>query len=138
GGTDLDPRMYGQLPVPEAEEPDRPRDEMEVRLLLDALDAGLPVLAICRGMQLFNVVHGGTLEQHLSTAGRHVARGVFDAHTVDVAPDSRLAEIAGSVHYAVNSRHHQGVGLLGTGLAVTAHAPEDGVVEALERPDRRF
>jgi putative glutamine amidotransferase len=138
GGTDLDPRLYGQDPVPEAEAPDPPRDAMEARLLKEALDADLPVLAICRGMQIFNVVHGGTLEQHLPTVQRHVARGIFDAHAVDVAAGSRLADISGSAYYSVNSRHHQGVLRLGEGLIVTAHAPEDGVIEALERPDRRF
>ena len=66
------------------------------------------------------------------------SRGIFDAHAVDVAPGSRLADIAGCAYYSVNSRHHQAVQRLGKGLIVTAHAPEDGVIEALERHDRRF
>lgn len=68
GGTDVDPSIYGEEPAPETQPPDRERDEMELNLLLQALSVNLPVLAICRGMQLFNVAQGGALIQHLATS----------------------------------------------------------------------
>ncbi len=137
GGTDLDPELYGEDPHEEADEPDSDRDEMELWLLRDAVDADLPVLAICRGLQLFNVAFGGTLVQHLKTVDTHRQRGVMDAHPVKVTPGTRLAEIVGETEFAVNSRHHQAVARTAPGLVVSARAA-DKVVEGLELPGKRF
>lgn len=142
GGTDLNPALYGQERHALADEPDDARDAMELSLVREALAADVPVLAICRGMQLFNVAHGGTLVQHLDSVATHVVRPPAGelyrtAHRVTVAAGTRLAEIAGAGEHEVNSRHHQAVERLGDGLVITARA-EDGVVEGVERPDRKF
>lgn len=144
GGTDINPRRYGQDPSPESESADDQRDELEIRWLQKALAAGLPVLAICRGMQLFNVVHGGTLIQHLDSAALHNQKmpdgepGKHGAaHALLVAPHTRLAAIVGPGEQAVNSRHHQAVDKPGDGLIVSA-VSADGVIEALERPGDAF
>jgi putative glutamine amidotransferase len=141
GGTDLNPARYGATPDPGNETPDDARDEMESALLAAALAADVPVLAICRGMQLFNVAHGGTLIQHLDNSAVHVMRGAdpaLPAHQILVEPGTRLAAILGEGPHAVNSRHHQAVDRVGAGLRVTARSTPDGVIEALERSDRRF
>lgn len=141
GGTDLNPARYGGTPHPGNETPDDALDELETGLLAEALAAGLPVLAICRGMQLFNVAHGGTLIQHLDNAAVHVVRGndpALPVHQILVEPGTRLAAILGNGAHAVNSRHHQAVDRIGAGLRVTARSTPDGVIEALERSDRRF
>ncbi len=136
GGTDVDPLLYGAERQPLTEEPDRERDAMEQRLLREAIEKDLPVLAICRGMQLFNVTHrGGTLIQHME--GHRVA-----LHDATFAEGTALAAIFagdehGAVKRSVNSRHHQVVGTPGEGLIVSARAA-DGVIEALERRDRKF
>jgi len=144
GGTDINPARYGQQRNPETEDPDDERDALELRTLEAALSRGLPVVAICRGMQLFNVAHGGTLIQHLPSAdlhsqnmpiaepGRHAA-----THDVQVARNTRLAAIVGEGELAVNSRHHQAVDRPGEALVVSA-VSTDGVIEALERPGHSF
>lgn len=144
GGTDINPARYGQPRSPETEDPDDARDALELRALEAAFAARLPLLAICRGMQLFNVAHGGTLVQHLPSADLHsqnmpdAERGSHpSAHAVRVAHDTRLAAIVGEGELAVNSRHHQAVDLAGEGLVVSA-VSTDGVIEALERPDQQF
>lgn len=141
GGTDVNPLLYGQARITETDEPDDERDVMELRLLDDALAADLPVLAICRGMQLFNVLHGGALTQHLPNAEAHHHR--FSTrehrvlHLVETVAGTRLDAICRSPQFFVNSRHHQAVSSIGFGLVVSAQSC-DGVVEAIERPDRRF
>jgi putative glutamine amidotransferase len=144
GGADINPALYGQERAHESDAADDLRDALEIRLLREALAADLPVLAICRGLQLFNVACGGTLIQHLDStdvhrqrpqgaeAGKHPA-----AHRVWVAPNTRLAEIIGGGGHDVNSRHHQGVESIGPGLSVSAIS-EDGVIEALEKPGAAF
>jgi gamma-glutamyl-gamma-aminobutyrate hydrolase PuuD len=134
GGVDVDPALYADDRHPETETPVRERDELERTLLMRALADDFPVLAICRGLQLMNVCHGGTLVQHYE--GHKIpSNGV---HDVDLEPGSRLATIYGASELRVNSRHHQVVGRVGTNLVVTARAKGDGIVEGLERPDRRF
>src|SRR5579862_5285165 len=133
GGCDLNPRRYGQAPHPKTQQPDDARDELEDRLLGEALARDLPVLAICRGMQLFNVHHHGTLEQHVEGHEKPAS----DLHNVTVAPETKLAGILGEGDHPVNSRHHQVVGKPGDGLQVSATS-EDGTIEGLERPDKRF
>lgn len=134
GGPDLNPRLYNQAKDPAAEQPDDERDALEKLLLEDAMERDLPVLAICRGMQLFNVAHGGTLHQHIEN---HRQPGVDNAHRIHVKPDTRLAEIIDSGAHTVNSRHHQAIGEVGRGLAVSAKS-DDGHIEALERADKKF
>lgn len=144
GGRDINPARYGQERSPETEDPDDARDELETSVLIQALEAGLPVLAICRGMQLFNVAHGGTLIQHLPSADIHnqktpdaEPRKHGAAHLVRVTRNTRLSAITGADELPVNSRHHQAVDRLGQGLIVSALS-SDGVIEALERPGEPF
>jgi len=142
GGPDIEPKLYGQAPEPETQRPNPPRDQMELELLRGALERDLPVLAICRGLQLFNVYHGGTLIQHLAGDKHRSLPPLKDAskplHEVQVAPDTKLAAILGEGQHAVNSRHHQAVAKTGTGLRISAKATEDGIIEGLERPDKKF
>lgn len=142
GGTDVDPALYGEECQSEADKPDVERDELELALLQRALAEGIPVLAICRGMQLLNVAHGGSLIQHLANVEAHQIRppaveAHAPVHTVDVEKGTRLARAIGDGMHGVNSRHHQAVGRLGAKLIVSARA-EDGVIEGIERPDLRF
>jgi putative glutamine amidotransferase len=134
GGSDIDPALYGAPRQPEAGEPDHQRDSLETALLQEALDRDLPVLAICRGLQLLNVVLGGTLVQHIE---RHRCPRQQEVHPITIASHSRLQSILGVDEYVVNSRHHQCVDQLASGLVVAARAP-DNVIEALELPGKRF
>ncbi|WP_410813013.1 gamma-glutamyl-gamma-aminobutyrate hydrolase family protein [Micromonospora sp. 067-2] len=138
GGADVGAGRYGQPPDPRTE--DRPdRDAGELTLLAAALRADLPVLGVCRGMQLLAVAHGGTLHQHLPDVIGHEAHrpapGVYGAHPVRFAPGSLAATVLAGVD-RVNSYHHQAVADPGR-LVVTGWAA-DGVIEAVEAPDRRF
>jgi putative glutamine amidotransferase len=144
GGSDVNPVLYGQPRAAESEPPDDARDELEMKLLAEALAADLPVLAICRGLQLFNVFHQGTLVQHLASADVHRVKALDKepgrhpaAHRVWVAPSTRLAEIIGGGGLDVDSRHHQAVESLGQGLIVSAIAA-DGVIEGIEKPGAAF
>lgn len=125
GGPDLDPALYGEQPEPELGEPDRPRDDLELALLDAAAARGLPVLAICRGIQVVNVHRGGSLHQHLASTPLHRpdAERTHLAHEVVTAAGERRR---------VNSIHHQGLKRLGQGLTVTQTCPEDGLVEGVE------
>lgn len=141
GGDDIDPKRYGQDPDPLLGEMDTARDAFELELLAEADRAELPILAICRGLQLLNVHRGGTLIQHLAESERHRKKGPNagePVHPVVVEAGSRLASILGAGEVMVNSRHHQAVDQLGSGLVVSARDPEDGVVEGVEDPTRRF
>ena len=139
GGTDVDPSLYGETPHPKTEAPDETRDALEKRLLREALDGDIPTLCICRGLQMLNVVQGGTLVQHIESEA-HEVRSLpreKDVHSIAIRAGSKLAGVAGGTSAQVNSRHHQAVGRVGEGLQVTAVSP-DGVVEAMERTDRKF
>jgi putative glutamine amidotransferase len=103
-------------------------------LLRDALERDLPVLAICRGMQLLNVALGGTLVQHIEG---HRCPGQAVVHRIWVAPETRLAAILGPGEYEVNSHHHQCLGRVAEGLVVVGRSPDD-VVEAVDLPGKHF
>lgn len=141
GGTDVDPSLYGEVRGEHTDEPDPERDSIEFELLNQALRFDLPIFAICRGLQLLNVFFGGSLLQHLDPPERHRLVVAGDrskpVHTVSIEGDSLLSGIAGRQILDVNSRHHQAVARLGDGLRITALAP-DGVIEAIEHPDKRF
>jgi putative glutamine amidotransferase len=140
GGSDLDPELYGQEAHPETNDIVPERDRAELVLLRAALERDLPVLAVCRGSQVLNVALGGDLVQHLPEVvgdekHKHTP-GSFADHEVDVVAGSRIQRILGD-RAPVKSHHHQGYGRLGQGLLEAARA-EDGTVEAVEDPSRRF
>jgi putative glutamine amidotransferase len=141
-GVDVDPARYGEERSPSVREIAPERDDFETALIEDALAAQRPILAICRGHQIFNVACGGSLHQHLEDREPHRARrGEGDAidsgwHDVTFAPGTRLASIYGEGPLRANSRHHQAVtaGREAPSLTVAA-TTEDGVAEGLEHPD---
>jgi len=140
GGTDLEPKLYGQEPHEETYGVVPERDRAELALLQCALERDLPVLAICRGSQVLNIARGGDLVQHLPEIVGHERHkeqpGVFGEHDVRIDERSRLGEVV-SVHAPIKSHHHQGFGRLGNGLRDVAWA-DDGTVEAIEDPERPF
>jgi putative glutamine amidotransferase len=139
GGSDVDPASYGESLHPETSGTNADRDRFELALARAALDRDMPVLGICRGMQLLNVACGGTLVQHIADVQTHRhTPGEFCDHEVQLEADSLAARAAGADRVAVKSHHHQGVRDLGDGLEVTGRNPGDGLVEAIEIPDRRF
>jgi putative glutamine amidotransferase len=135
GGGDVDPAGYGAEPHSRTGGVNPLRDASELTLLRGALDRRLPVLGICRGLQLLNVVRGGTLHQHLpevvGSDVHAVAPATWSTHGVRARPHSHVARLHGGLDLDVVTYHHQGVDRLGTGLAATAHAP-DGTIEAVE------
>jgi gamma-glutamyl-gamma-aminobutyrate hydrolase PuuD len=141
GGDDLDPGSYGAEAHPETRGTAPQRDDAELALLSAALERDLPVLAVCRGSQILNVARGGDLVQHLPEVvgheGHRPTPGTFAEHGVTVADGSRLAGLLDGDHAPVKSHHHQGYGRIGEGLREVAWA-EDGTVEALEDPSKRF
>ena len=142
GGSDLDPRYYGEEAVPELGVTLPERDAFEMALLEHALGLRIPIFGICRGMQVLNVALGGTLYQDLPTQMDHmVLLGHRQetpkwqpTHEVDVDGDSKVAEIMGTDELKVNSYHHQAIKELASGLVAVACAP-DGVIEAVESSD---
>ena len=142
GGSDVDPALFGESPAPETEEPDPRRDTAECAAIAGAIERDIPVLGICRGLQILNVQQGGTLTQHLSGFERHRRRTPersTPAHGVRIVPDTQLASIAApALKWEVNSRHHQGIATLASSLKVSAVDSEDKTIEAVERPGSRF
>jgi putative glutamine amidotransferase len=140
GGADLDPASYGAEAHPETNGVRPDRDRAELMLLEAALARDMPVLAVCRGSQVLNIARGGDLVQHLPEIVGHEGHkqtpGVFAEHVVDILAETKLHDVVGE-RTPVKSHHHQGYGQLGEGLREAARA-EDGTVEAIEDPSRRF
>lgn len=136
GGEDVAPERYGAAADPRTEPADPDRDALELALIAAARARDLPILGVCRGLQVLNVAYGGSLVQHV--AGHREANGPLAAHTAVAAPGSKLASACGTEPFAVNARHHQAVtdASLGDGLVATAHI--DGLVEAFEDPARSW
>jgi len=141
GGPDIDPARYGAEPHPRSQQPRPARDERELALLAAAARTNLPVLAICRGMQLLNVARGGTLVQHLPDVVGHEDHnptpGAFSWHRVRVEETSLLHKLVGWDERSVPAHHHQGIDRLGAGLSAVGWA-EDGTIEAVEDPTKLF
>ena len=148
GGGDVDPILYGEERHESVRDAEPGRDRFEIDLARRAMDADLPMLAICRGSQVLNVAAGGTLVQDIPSAiesdlphSINIPKDIV-AHDVEVAAGSVLERalgraVRGGHRCAVNSRHHQSVGTLGAPLVATATAP-DGVIEGIESPAARF
>ena len=141
GGPDLDPACYGQEPHPKIKPLHKRRNDSDLRLARAALDCGKPLLGVCGGLQVINVVLGGNLHQHipdmpeLTGPDVHTDKDTFDSyHAISIEADSRLAAILGVLELEINSAHHQAVERVGQGLKVTARSTR-GVIEALEGTD---
>ncbi|EME22662.1 peptidase C26 [Rhodococcus triatomae BKS 15-14] len=144
GGVDVSPASYGEPQSDRTEATEPLRDTFELNLARAAMLRDIPILGICRGLQIMNVATGGTLHQHLLDAGYAEHRpspGRLDHatfHEVDVVSGTRAAAVCGAGVQVVNSHHHQGVDVLGDGAVVTARSLPDHVPEALEWPQQRF
>ena len=145
GGADIDPAIHGAQPHPEIDRPNPDRDRFEIALARRALERELPLLGVCRGMQVLNVATGGALEQHLPERLGHERHrpvpGSWAEHDVRLQPGSLAARAAGAERLSVKSHHHQGIADLGDGVEVSgwSAAPDDeDTIEAIEFPDRSF
>jgi gamma-glutamyl-gamma-aminobutyrate hydrolase PuuD len=141
GGGDIDPGRYGEQPHDKTGYIRKFRDEAEFAILTAALDAGLPYLGVCRGLQVLNVALGGTLHQHLPDVVGHTghspAPGEFGHLPIHPAPGSRLAKVLGEDPRPVPHYHHQSIDRLAPSLTVTATA-DDGTIEAVELDSHPF
>jgi putative glutamine amidotransferase len=142
GGADVDPASYGAQPHAETGGAWPERDRFELALAHAALERDMPVLGICRGMQMLNVACGGTLTQHLpeqvgDERHRHTP-GAYSDHGVRLAEDSLAARAMGASAAAVKSHHHQGLDELGEGLSAVGWSEEDDVIEAIELPRKAY
>jgi putative glutamine amidotransferase len=144
GGGDIDPAAYGAEPHAETSLVSPERDAFELALTRRAVERDLPVLGVCRGIQVLNVAFGGTLLQHLPEHVGHAEHrrvaGSFDGndHDVSLTDGSLAARAAGELVHATKSHHHQGIDVLGEGFVATGISTLDELVEAVELPDRRF
>jgi putative glutamine amidotransferase len=141
GGADVDPALYGAPTHPKTSGVSQATDAAELALLERALSTGLPFFGICRGLQILNVLRGGTLHQYLpdiiGDTGHQPQPGTFGAQLLDLKPGSHIARIFGSETTEVPCYHHQAIDRLGDGLVVTAQA-KDGIIEAVEAVDQPF
>ncbi len=144
GGADIDPASYGAEPEPHTIGTVPERDRFEIALARAAIDRDLPLLGICRGMQLLNVACGGTLLQHLPDRLGHEEHrrvvGSFDGaeHDVELAESSLASIAAGERTHSTRSHHHQGIDRLGAGLLVSGVSAMDDLAEAIEAPGKSF
>jgi putative glutamine amidotransferase len=144
GGGDIDPGQYGAPADPQLSGVEPARDRLEVALTRRAIELDMPVLGICRGMQLINVALGGTLHQHLPDVvghgehRRHLGSFVGSEHVIELEGGSLAARVAGEHVHAGCSHPHQGVDRIGEGLVVSGRSALDGLVEALEAPEREW
>lgn len=140
GGPDVDPARYGAEPHPTTDQPRTERDAWETACVLAALEADLPLLAICRGLQILNTALGGTLYQHLPDVigndDHRVVPGQMSTNPFTVDPEAKLAEILGTGPDGL-CHHHQAIDRLGRGLRAVAFAP-DSTIEAVEVEGKRF
>jgi putative glutamine amidotransferase len=137
GGGDIDSTRYGAVDVACADV-DRERDALEIEVAKSAIERDLPVLGICRGFQILNVVRDGTLVQDVAGHRPDEREGLVEHHNVTVRPGSRLARATGGAPLTVNSRHHQAVTKETMGRGLVATAVVDDLVEAFELTDRRW
>ena len=148
GGPDVDPSLYGQKAAPQVYGVSPQQDRFETALLKAAIANEIPVLAVCRGMQLTNVVLGGTLVQHLGdlanaaslvnhAPGEFPVGAEFVLHDVELVPGSFLARSTGVTRVQGASFHHQGIDVLAPGFKAIGHAP-DGLLEAIEHEEHRI
>ncbi len=143
GGYDIDPERYGEKRLDSTNEPHPDRDGFEFELVRQALERDMPILAICRGVQVLNVELGGTLWQDLNAQGvteyKHSQFEIPEelVHTVNLVPGTPIAEKLGTTRIKVNSCHHQALKELGAGLELAGTSP-DGVIEAAWMPEKRF
>jgi putative glutamine amidotransferase len=139
GGSDLNPESYGAEAHPETRAARIERDRFEIALARAAVERDMPVLGVCRGMQILNVALGGTLDQHIQNVQVHRhTPGAFHDHEVALEPGSLAARVAGGERPRVKSHHHQGLATLGDGVDVTGYAVEDDLTEAIEVAGCRF
>ena len=140
GGRDIDPATYGAERANGTDDPRTERDEFELALAQRAMERDIPLLGICRGMQLMNIARGGTLVQSLPEHLHRRSVGTFDGndHPVRLDKSSLAARAAGEVSHGTLSHHHQGIDRVGDGLRVTGWADEDELPEALEDPELQF
>jgi putative glutamine amidotransferase len=142
GGADMDPEDQGVEAHPETVGTNPDRDRFEIALARGALERGIPLLGVCRGMQVMNVAWGGTLDQHLPDRfgheGHRPVPGSWAEHEVHIQPDSLAARAAGTERLMVKSHHHQGVDSVAENLVASAWATDDDVVEAIESRDGQF
>ncbi|MCA1687044.1 MAG: gamma-glutamyl-gamma-aminobutyrate hydrolase family protein [Actinobacteria bacterium] len=142
GAGDVNPALYGEERHPETGPIQEERDAYELALARAAVERDVPTLGICRGMEVLNVVYGGSIEQHLPDVLGHEEHrqtpGTYADHEVRLEPGSLAARAAGSERSPVKSHHHQGIKEVGDGLEVTGWATEDDAIEALEDPEHPF
>lgn len=145
GGGDVETRRYGIASTPKVNTVDPDRDHLEIRLVQDAVSAGLPFLGICRGLQVINVALGGTLHTDIADEVPKTLKHDYypdwsrdhPAHAVDIQAGSVLADILGTTQTQVNSLHHQAIHQVAPDLRVIAHAP-DGIIEGIVLDDHPF
>jgi putative glutamine amidotransferase len=136
GGEDIEPARYGAAADPKTETIDKARDALELGLIATARERDVPVLGICRGLQVINVAYGGSLLQHVD--GHREANGPIAPHIAVAAPGSKLAAACGTAPFSVNARHHQAVARSGLAPGLVPTTLIDGVVEAFEDQSQRW